>query len=98
MISLRVYHRGNNILLAACDAELLGKKISDSKLQFEIAEFYRDKLVNDETFIAHLEYANIINLVGKKVVSLAVKAGLVDKENIILINKVPHAQVVKIIR
>ncbi|MEW6069109.1 MAG: DUF424 family protein [Candidatus Thermoplasmatota archaeon] len=98
MISLRLYHKGENVLLAACDAELLGKKISNSKLQLEIGEFYKDKLVDEKAFLLHLEDATIINLVGKKVVSLAVKAGYVDKGNIISIEKVPHAQVVKIIR
>ncbi|MDI6855933.1 MAG: DUF424 family protein [Candidatus Thermoplasmatota archaeon] len=97
MISLRVYRKGENVLLAACDAELLNKKISSSKFELEVGEFYRDKLVNEERFLAHLELATIINLVGKKVVSLAVKAGLVDKENVIVINKIPHAQAVKVI-
>lgn len=96
MISLKVYCKGENVLLAACDAQLLGRKFSDKKLQLELGNFYKDKLVDAKTFVSHLEEATIANLVGKKTIALAIKAGFVARENIILIKNVPHAQVLKL--
>ena len=39
----------------------------------------------------------IANLVGKHVVDLAIRNSFVDRENIIYIDRVPHAQFAKLI-
>jgi hypothetical protein len=98
MISLKLYYRGENTILAACDVELLGKKFTDGELQLEVNDFYKEKLVDERTFITWLEEATIINLVGKRSVALAVKAGIVEEENILVIAGIPHVQVVKLIK
>lgn len=98
MISVKVYFKGNNILLAACDEELLGKKIESGEIKVEIGDFYRGTVVDEKKFISYLQSATIANLIGKKAVSIAIKAGFLDKENIILIKDIPHAQYLKMIK
>ncbi len=98
MISVKVYFKNNNILLAACDEELLGKKIEIDEVKIEIGDFYRGTVVDEKKFIPYLQSATIANLIGKKAVSIAIKAGFLDKENIILIKDIPHAQYLKMIK
>ena len=41
MISIKIYQRGNDLLIGACDEELLGKKFEDGKFQIDVKrEFY----------------------------------------------------------
>ncbi len=93
-ISLKVYNTRDEVMVAACDAELLGKNFEEGDYQLQVApEFYKDLQVNKETFLAHLGQATIINLVGKRVIDYAIEAGVIDEGGVIKISGVPHAQV-----
>lgn len=86
-----------DILVAICDEELLNKKLVDKKVEIKISkEFYGERLIDDEIAIKLMERATIGNLIGEKIISLAEKNGFITKENIILIDGVPHAQFVKL--
>ena len=92
-IAMKIYKQGDEILVAACDCELLGKTFKDGKLRIEVAaDFYDDTRVDKDLFLQTLQLSTISNLVGDKTIKLAVEAGLVDKECIIWIDGVPHAQ------
>jgi hypothetical protein len=96
LIALKVYNTQNEVMVAACDTELIGKTFEDGDYQIQVSsEFYDDLKVNPETFLSHLQQATIINLVGEHVINHAVKAGILDEEGIIRIKGVPHAQVFK---
>jgi hypothetical protein len=93
-IAMKVYKRANEILLAACDSDLLGKTFKEGKLQIEVSpEFYDDARVNKQLFLQNLQLSTISNLVGETTINYAVEAGLVDKSSIIWIDGVPHAQI-----
>ena len=53
--------------------------------------------VSEQTFISSLGICTIANLVGERVVNAAIDANYIDKENIIKIDGVPHAQLAKIV-
>jgi len=98
MISIKIYKQGNDVLIGACDENLLGKKFVDGKFQIDVSrEFYGGKSVNVEVFKKYLEGATIANLVGKKTVSCAINMDLVDPKCIMKIKGVPHAQMIKMI-
>jgi len=98
MISIKIYKQGKDVLIGACDENLIGKKFVDGKFQIDVTrEFYGGKLVNVEVFKKYLENATIANLVGEKTVNCAIKMDLVDPKCIIRIKGVPHAQMVKMI-
>ncbi len=78
------------IVVAICDEELLGKKFGN----FKISEhFFKGELVEIETAIKSLENATIANLVGRDIVTKAIEEGIVKKEEIKEINGIPHAQI-----
>ena len=88
---------GNNVLLAICDIEILGKTLHEGKMVFSVKEeFYKGTKVNVEEAIAMIEHSTIVNMIGKNVVQKAIEKGYVHPEAVLNIEDVPHAQIVKI--
>jgi len=88
---------GNNVLLAICDIEILGKTLHEGKIVFNVKEeFYRGAKVTVEEAVALIANSTIVNMVGKKIVQKAIEKGYVHPEAVLNIEGVPHAQIVKI--
>lgn len=87
---------GNNVLLSICDAEILGKTLREGKIVFHVTEeFYKGAEVGLEEAITMIENSTIVNMVGKNVVQKAIEKGYVHPEAVLIIEGVPHAQIVK---
>lgn len=96
MISIKIYKQGNDILIGACDQDLVGKKFVDGKFQINVTkEFYGGRIISIETLIQYLKEATIANLVGKNAVECAIKIGLIDPNCVLKIKGIPHAQMVR---
>lgn len=96
MISIKIYKQGNDILIGACDKELIGKKFEEGKLQILVSkEFYGGRIISIQSLIQYLKEATIANLVGKNTVDCAIKIGLIDPDCVLKIQGIPHAQMVK---
>jgi len=92
---LRMMRAQNEVLVAICDADLLRREFKEGKLRLKISEsFYGSKEVSVEACLAALREATIANLVGS-IVDHAIKAGFIDRANVIRIEGVPHAQMVR---
>jgi hypothetical protein len=88
---------GGNVLLAVCDAEILGKTLQEGKIVFCIKEeFYRGAKVTIEEAVTMIANSTIVNLVGKNIVRKAIESGYVHPEAVLNIEGVPHAQIVKL--
>ena len=88
---------GRNVLLAICDAEILGRTLCEGKIVFHVKEdFYKGARVNVEEAISMIENSTIVNMVGKNVVKKAIQRGYVHPEAVLNIEGVPHAQIMKI--
>ncbi len=87
-----------DILLAICDKDMIGKKLKTDDHKLEVKEdFYGGKLIEDEETVVNLmKSCTIANLIGKDIVAVAIKHGFITEENIISIGGVPHAQFVKL--
>jgi len=60
---------GRNVLLAMCDAEILGKTLCEGKIVFKVKEeFYKGRKVHVDEAVLMIENSTIINMVGKNVV------------------------------
>lgn len=92
----KIFPTKYELVIAICDEELLDKKIG-KKFKVKISkEFYGEKLIDENIALKLMEKATIGNLIGKNIVDLAEKNGFIIKENIIVIDGIPHAQFVKI--
>jgi hypothetical protein len=88
---------GNNVLLAICDTEILGKTLREGKIVFNVKEeFYKGARVAIEEAIDMITNSTIVNMVGKNIVQKAIEKGYVHPEAVLNIEGVPHAQIVKI--
>ena len=96
MISMKVYTQGDDMVVGACDEELLGKRFVDGKFQIDVSKkFYEGDRVDKGVLQRILEDATIANLVGTETVACAIKLGLVDPDCIMKIKGIPHAQIVR---
>jgi len=91
-IRMKVYHRGRETLVAACDEELLGKTFRERGLKIEVSAFYAGDPVTEEQFLAHLRFATIGNFVGKETIAIVTRGGFVAEDGVLWIDGVPHAQ------
>jgi hypothetical protein len=96
MIRLRRHSCGHELLVAACDSALVGKRFEEGELRLEVSErFYGGENVDARMLVEVLALATIGNLVGQETVEAAIEAGLVDPECVIRVQGVPHAQIVR---
>ncbi len=95
---LKIHKSQDRDIIAICDSNLIGKKFSDkSGLYLDVSEgFYRGKEVSEEEAFKVVKEgknnSSIFNIVGKKSIDFALKNGIIEKENIVKINNIPHAQ------
>ena len=95
MFRLKIYRVRGEVLVAVCDSELIGKTFKEGDLKIEIKEsFYGDKDVGEEEVKRALRMPTIANITGKRAVELAIKLGIIDKENVLKIGDCWHAQMV----
>lgn len=95
-ITVRVHRQGGDVLVAACDRELLGSVLRDGELKLEVrSTFYEGEDASEELLLNRLTIATVANLVGERTVAVAVKHRFIDEECILYIDGVPHAQLVK---
>jgi uncharacterized protein len=95
--SVRVSNYQKNTMLNICDAELLGKKIIQDKLNMDISKsYYGEKLVEKEEAKSLLKNSSIINMVGKKTISLSIELGIGSENGIKTISDVPFLIVFKV--
>jgi len=96
MIYIKVYRVQGEVLLAACDEELLGKTFREGEIKLEVKErFYRGELVEEDMLEGLLEEATIANLTGERCVSKAIELGYVHPERVLRVQGVPHAQMAR---
>jgi len=96
-VYVKIRRWGRQVLLAVCDAEILGKTLKDSNITFEVNEkFYKGYKTSVDEAIDLIEESTIVNLVGTNIVRRAIERGYVHPEAVIEICGIPHAQIVKI--
>ena len=96
-ICFKSHKNGKDVIIAMCDAEVVGKTFRQGQLKLHVnSEFYDGSRLSLEQGFAQIDQATIINLTGAKVVERGIKEGVVHRDAIIRISGVPHAMWVKI--
>ena len=92
-VCVKKFHSKGELVVAACDPEVLGKCFKEGKLVLDVKkDFYEGTLLSVEDALAVIESSTIANIVGDRIVSNAIKAGLICEESVLRISNVPHAQ------
>jgi uncharacterized protein len=93
-IRMKVYHQGKETLVAAADADLIGKTFREGKFKIQVGAFYEGELVSEETLLGQLKLATIGNFVGKETIEVVKRGGYASDDGVLWIDGVPHAQYV----
>jgi hypothetical protein len=97
MFSYKIFKQGDDILLAISDSNIIGKTLREKELEIRVNEdFYSEKICDGEKAVELINDATIVNAIGEYIIDLMVKEKLIEKENILKIGGVPHAQIIKI--
>ena len=83
-------------IIAISDSELLGKKFVEGKKQLDIKEtFYKGELLSEkeveEVMLFGIKEDATFNIVGERAINLAIKIGLITKESVGVIDKIPYS-------
>ena len=97
--AVRTTEYQGTILVNICDEELIGRTVTEGKLQMHISkEFYFGELVDASEALDLIRKCSIINLVGHRSVSLAVENRIGARQAIREIENVPFLMVYKFLR
>lgn len=95
-ICLKTYQQGNETLIAICDSDILGCVFREGDLHIEVcSDFFGEEKASLSQVEAALRGATMANLVGCKAVGHAIRLGYVDEENVLSIDGVLYAQMVR---
>lgn len=97
---LKIHESREGRVVAACDRELIGKVLQGRNGICIDLDAYRDFYVGspatEQELAAALKNFSSANLVGRKVVAVAVKSGMIGKNGISYINSIPYIQIYSI--
>ena len=95
--SYKIHKKDDAVILAICDSSLLGKNLEDDEINFHVSEEFYNQDICDDTHIKELiRTATIINVIGKDIINIMTNEKMVQKDRILKIAGVPHAQIIKI--
>ncbi len=93
MVYVKRYSSEGEVVIAICDAEILGTTLKDNNIKFYVdPAFYKGELVTLEKALRILSEATIANLIGNNIVEAAIQHGFIHPDAVIVINGVKHAQ------
>ncbi|HTT72686.1 MAG TPA: DUF424 family protein [Thermoplasmata archaeon] len=93
---MRVHRVRTEFVVAACDAELLGRELpvgEHGRTVTVSSHFYGERKVAREELLWALERATIANLLGARVLKLAEEAGHIAPGGAGSLGGVPHAEI-----
>jgi len=91
----RIFDQGSDRLLAISDSAIIGRTLRSKDLELTVSrEFYHDKSCDESKALELVGGATIVNAIGKDIVDLLAKKGIVDNKSVLLIGEIPHAQVI----
>jgi len=97
-VNIKIWQlRSGETMLAICDCNLIGKRVTQGKLVLDICkDFYGGEEVNIDAAVDLLRKATVANFVGTLAVSCGIAAGMIHRDAIIEVGGVPHAQFILI--
>ncbi len=95
-VVMRVHRVRAEVVVAACDAELLGRElpVGDGGRTVKVSgQFYGEREVSVEELLWALERATVANLLGPRVLKIASDAGHVGEGATTSLGGIPHAEI-----
>ena len=89
---IKIHKSQGKIIVALCDKELLGKKLSGKGCELDLgSDFFKGKEKNELEIGDILRNSWTCNIAGRKSIELALKEEVISKEHVKEIDGVPYA-------
>lgn len=95
-IVMRVHRVRAEVVVAACDADLIGRELPVGKAGRTVtvtSHFYGERRVSEEELVWALKRATTANLLGERVLAIARDSGFIAPGASGLLGGVPHAEI-----
>jgi len=97
MFWCKIFQTTHEVVVAICDEKLIEKVLDKKDRKIKISRnFYGGQLIDEKMAVKVMRNSTIGNLIGEDTIEMADRNGFISKENIILIDEIPHAQFVKL--
>ena len=90
---VNIHHGQGSIVVSICDTNLLGMKFKEGDLVLYVSpHFYKgEDKTPQEILLLFKAYQNF-NFVGSETIALALQANIIEEDQVVVIQGVPHAQ------
>lgn len=96
LVYAATYKTEKGLMIACCDEDCMGRTYKEGRLRLAPErKFYGSAVMILSEALLMMDTADILNLVGKRIVDAAIAKGLVHPQAVITIAGVPHVQVMK---
>jgi len=93
-IIAKIHRKDGATVLAACDADVLGKTLKDGDINVTVSEeFFGTMEVSKEDLMIMLDQSSTMNLFGENSIAIAVDNGYVEEGSVMMIAGIPHVQI-----
>lgn len=90
MFSVKTTSYNNSAMLNICDADILGRQVTDGSISISIKpSYYGERLVDEEEAKTLLRGSDIINMAGERIVAISTGLGLGSLAGVRKISDVP---------
>jgi hypothetical protein len=94
---VKLHKKENRTIIAVCDTKLMGQLLEENGKQLDLrGEFYKGEEKDTEEIGDLIRNSDGVNLVGEEAIKLGLQEGVIDKEHVITIKGIPHAQAILI--
>ncbi len=94
---VKIHKKEGRTIVAVCDKQLLGQLFEENGKQLDLrGDFYKGDERDTEEIGDIIRNSDGVNLVGEEAVALGLQEGVIEKEHVMKVEGVPHAQAVLI--
>lgn len=96
VFAARVTKYSDSLMVGICDADLVGKTldIGDAKLSLS-PDYFQERMIEESKAVDLLTQCSIANLVGEKIVTMALSMGLAKEVSVKRICDIPFLMIFK---
>ena len=91
MVSIKKYERGP--VISICDADIMGKTFEEGNRILDLSsDYYIGDLKSESELNNLIKGSCNLNFIGENSVNFGIKNELIEEQNILRVQKIPHAQ------
>lgn len=94
IFALRKIKYQDTLMINICDIELVGKEINKGDFVIDISKnYFLEEEIDEQEAIAMLKTSSVLNLVGNRIVKLALELRLAKENSVKVIENIPFLMI-----